>query len=100
MALFEHLWLFWKSKKARQNLAFSDFFSVGKADTGSSPTVPNSTAANSRGFGMQQTERRRTDLARSTYYNIQKKINTRKIEAWQSSTHRKCQTEEVHLLNC
>ena len=42
--------------EARFCLAFSDFFSVGKADTGSSPTVPNSTAANSRGFGMQQTE--------------------------------------------
>jgi len=26
---------------------------------------------NSRGFGMQQTERRRTDLARSTNDNIQ-----------------------------
>jgi len=46
---------------------------------------------------MQQTERRRTDLARSTNYNIQKKITTRKIEAWQSSTRRKRQTEEVHL---
>jgi len=31
LACFEHLWLFWKLKKARQNLAFSGFFSVGKA---------------------------------------------------------------------
>jgi len=51
----------------------------------------------SRGFGMQQTKRRRTDLAHSTNYNIQKTITTRKIEVWQSWTHRKCQTEYVHL---
>jgi len=46
---------------------------------------------------MQPTERRGTDLAHSTNYNIEKKITTRKTEVWQSSTHRKCQTEEVHL---
>jgi len=52
---------------------------------------------NSRDFGKQQTKRRLTDLARTTNYNIQKKINTRKTEVWQSSTHRKCETEEIHL---
>jgi len=53
---------------------------------------------NSRGFSMQKNERRRTDLVRSTNYNTQnKKINTRKTEVWQSSTQRKCQTEEIHL---
>jgi len=31
LAFFERLWLFWKSKKARKNLAFSGFLSVGKA---------------------------------------------------------------------
>jgi len=31
LAFFEHLWLFLEMKKARQNLAFSGFFSVGKA---------------------------------------------------------------------
>jgi len=46
---------------------------------------------------MQQTETRRTDFAHSTNYNIPKKITTRKIEVWQSSTHLKCETEEVHL---
>jgi len=46
---------------------------------------------------MQQTETRRTDLAHSTNYNIQKKDTTRKIEVWQSSTHPKCQTKVVHL---
>jgi len=43
---------------------------------------------------MQQTKRRRTDLACSTNYNA---IYTRKTEVWQSSAHRKCQTKEVHL---
>jgi len=52
---------------------------------------------NSRGFGMQQTERWWTDLARSTNKIHKTKINTRKIEMWQSSTHRKWQTAEVHL---
>jgi len=52
---------------------------------------------NIRGFGMQQTERLRMDLARSTNYNIQEKIPTRKTEVWQSSTHQKWQTEEVNL---
>jgi len=46
---------------------------------------------------MQQTKRLRTDLVRNTNCNAKTKINTRKTEVWQSSTHRKCQTEEVHL---
>jgi len=31
LAVFNAFGFFWKSKKARQNLAFSGFFSVGKA---------------------------------------------------------------------
>jgi len=30
LAFFEHLWLFWKSRKDRQNLAFSGFFQSGR----------------------------------------------------------------------
>jgi len=34
LAFFERLWLFWKSKKARKNLAFSGFLSVGRLGSG------------------------------------------------------------------
>ena len=62
----------------------------------------------SRGFGMQQTKRRRTDLARCTNYNKQKRllqekqkcgnqahIGSAKQKRFISTKPTKCQTGEV-----
>jgi len=51
---------------------------------------------NSKGFGMQQTERRRTDLPCSTNYNVQNKNQNKNNKSVAIGTHRKFQTEEVH----